>query len=172
MGLIIIGAIAALLVVWNISVRRKLIGMDENIENAMGQLGVQLSAKFDAMYALLDLVKEYASGEAQPLLETLKAKRVVITAISTPGDVKKQEEVISEVLERVALVAEQYPELKANENYMKCLNAVDSYERMVCTSCLIYNDSVNKFNRELKIFPASVIGGIFGFRQREYLETV
>lgn len=172
MGLIIIGAIAALLVVWNISVRRKLIGMDENIENAMGQLGVQLSAKFDAMYALLDLVKEYASGEAQPLLETLKAKRVVITAISTPGDVKKQEEVISEVLARVALVAEQYPELKANENYMKCLNAVDSYERMVCTSCLIYNDSVNKFNRELKIFPASVIGGIFGFRQREYLETV
>lgn len=172
MGLIIIGAFFTLLLVWSISVRRKLIGMDENINNAMGQIGVQLSARFDAVSALLDLVKGYAVHEAQPLLETLKAQRIVITAISTPRDVKSQEEVISEVLERVALVAEQHPELKADENYMKCLNAVDSYEKMVCTSCLIYNDSVNKFNRELKIFPASVVGGVFGFWQRDYLETV
>jgi len=172
MGLIIIGAFFTLLVVWSISVRQKLIAMDENINNAMGQIGVQLSARFDAVSALVDLVKGYAVHEAQPLLETLKAQRIVITAISTPRDVKNQEEVISEVLEKVALVAEQHPEIKADENYTKCLNAVDSYEKMVCTSCLIYNDSVNKFNRELKIFPASVLGGIFGLWQRDYLETV
>ena len=172
MGLIIIGAIAALLVVWSISVWRKLIGMDENIENAMGQLGVQLSAKFDAMYALLDLVKEYASGETQPLLETLKAKRIVITAVSTPQEVYAQEEVILEVLKRVLVLAEKYPELKTNEEYAKYIGAVDSYEKMVCTSSLIYNDSVNRLNRELQLFPTSVAGSVLGFHKRDYIEAI
>lgn len=172
MGLAMIGAIIALLVVWGISVRRRLAGMSENIDNAMGQIGVQLSAKFDAMYALLDSVKAYASGEAQSLLETLKAKRIVITAVSTPQEVQNQEDIITEVLKRVVLVAEQHPELKKNEEYLKYLNAVDSYEKMLCTSCLIYNDSVNKFNRELKLFPTSVAGGAMGFRSRAHLETV
>lgn len=51
-------------------------------------------------------------------------------------------------------------------------DAVDSYEKMVCTSRLIYNDSVTRLNRELRMFPVSMIAGIFGFHQREYLETV
>lgn len=67
----------------------------------------------------------------------------------------KQEGVISEALGRISMVAERYPELKANENYAKCMNAVDSYEKMVRTSRLIYNDSVTKLNREIRMFPVS-----------------
>lgn len=169
MGYIIIGAIIAFLIIWIISVQRRLVGMDENINNAMSQIGVQLSSRFDALTALLNLTKEYAAHESQTLIETIKSRRSVITATSTPEDVLKQEEVISEALNRISMVAEQYPELKANENYAKCMNAVDSYEKMVRTSCLIYNDSVTRLNRELRMFPTSLVGSVLGFRQREYL---
>lgn len=171
MGYIIIGAIIAFLIIWIISVQRKLAGMDENINNAMSQIGVQLSSRFDALTALLDLTKGYVTHESQTLIETIKSRRSVITATSTPEDVLKQAGVISEALGRISMVAEQYPELKANENYTKCMNAVDSYEKMVRTSCLIYNDSVTKLNRELRMFPTFLVGGVLGFSQREYLET-
>ena len=69
------------------------------------------------------------------------------------------------------MVAERYPELKANENYAKCMNAVDSYEKMVRTSRLIYNDSVTKFNREIRMFPTSLLAGALGFAPRAYLEA-
>ena len=172
MWLIVIGIVMALLVVWSKSIRRRLVAMDENVANAMGQIGVQLSARYDAMNALLDFVKGYSSCEAQPLLEILKGNRIIITAISTPQEVQNQEKVISEVLERVVSMAENYPELKGNEEYGKYLSAVDSYGKMVCTSRLIYNDSVMRLNRELRIFPISVVGGVFGFRERTYLETI
>ena len=159
------------LVLWAVSVQRRLVAMDENINNAMSQIGVQLSSRFDALTALLDLTKGYAAHESETLIETIKSRRSVITATSTPDDVLKQEGVISEALGRISMVAERYPELKANENYLKCMNAVDSYEKMVRTSRLIYNDSVTKLNRELRMFPTSLLGGVFGFHQREYLEA-
>ena len=171
MPFIIIGAVLAIIVIWAISVQRKLVVMDENINNAMSQIGVQLSSRFDALTALLDLTKGYAAHEYQTLTETIKSRRSVITATSTPADVLKQENVISEALGHISMVAEQYPELKANENYAKCMDAVDSYEKMVRTSRLIYNDSVTKLNRTLRMFPTSLLGGMFGFKQRDYLEA-
>ena len=167
---IIIGA-AVVLALWAISCRRRLAVMYENVNNAMAQIGVQLSSRFDALATLLDLTKGYAAHESQTLIETIRARRSVITATSAPDDVLKQECVISEALDRVSVVAERYPELKANENYAKCMNAVDSYEKMVRTSRLIYNDSVTKLNRELRIFPTSLLAGAFGLRQRDYLEA-
>ena len=79
---------------------------------------------------------------------------------------------ISEALGRISMVAERYPELKADENYAKCMNAVDSYEKMVRTSRLIYNDSVTKLNRAVRMFPTNLIAEMLGFRQRDYLEAV
>ena len=172
MAIIIIVVVVVLLVLWAISCQRRLAVMDENINNAMAQIGVQLSSRFDALTALLDLTKGYAAHESQTLIETIKSRRSVITATSTPDDVLKQEGIISEALGRISMVTERYPELKANENYIRCMNAVDSYEKMVRTSRLIYNDSVTRLNRDLRMFPTSLIAGIFGFRQREYLEAV
>jgi LemA protein len=169
---LIIGALIAILVIWVITVQRKLVVMDENINNAMSQIGVQLSSRFDALTALLDLMKGYAAHESQTLIDTIKFHRRVLTAKSTPDDVRKQEGVIAETLGRISMVTEQYPELKANKNYIKCMNAVDSYEKMVRTSRLIYNDSVTKLNHELRMFPTLMLGGILGFRQRDYLEAI
>lgn len=102
MGLLIIGAIIAILIAWAISIQRKLVVMDENINNAMSQIGVQLSSRFDALTALLDLTKGYAEHESTTLIETIRSSRSVITATSTPKDVLKQEGVISEAVEEKA----------------------------------------------------------------------
>ena len=170
MTIIVIVLVLVLLAGWIISTQRRLVVMDENVNNAMSQIGVQLSSRFDALTALLDLAKGYAAHESQTLIETIKSRRSVITAKSTPEDVLKQEGVISEALGRISMVAERYPELKADKGYAKCMDAVDSYEKMVRTSRLIYNDSVTKLNRELRLFPTSLVAGLLGFRMRDYLE--
>ena len=162
-------AVLAVIVLWAISAQRRLVVLDENVSNSMSQIGVQLSSRFDALTALLDLTKGYAKHESETLIETIKSRRSVITAKSTPDDVLRQEGVISEALGRIAMVTEQYPELKANQSYIKTMDAVQTFENMVRTSRLIYNDSVTKLNREVRMFPVSAISGMLGFRQREYL---
>ena len=169
--LIIIVLLVILVAGWVMSTQRRLVVMDENINNAMSQIGVQLSSRFDALTALLDLAKGYAAHESQTLIETIKSRRSVITAKSTPQVVLQEEGVFSEALGRISMVAERYPELKADKGYAKCMDAVDSYEKMVRTSRLIYNDSVTKLNREIRMFPVSLIAGMLGFRQRDYLEA-
>lgn len=106
---IVILAIIGLIILWLISTQRRLVTLDENVSNAMSQIGVQLSSRFDALTALLDLTKGYAKHESETLIETIKARRSMITAKSTPDDVLRQEGVISEALGRIAMVAEQYP---------------------------------------------------------------
>ena len=167
---ILIAIIVAVIVFWAISTQRRLVVLDENISNAMSQIGVQLSSRFDALTALLDLTKGYAKHESETLIETIKSRRSVITAKSTPDDVLRQEGVISEALGKIAMVTEQYPELKANESYIKTMDAVQTFENMVRSSRLIYNDSVTKLNREIRMFPVSLIAGMLGFHQRDYLE--
>ena len=169
-AIIIIIAIIAVLAMWVMSTQRRLVVLDENINNAMSQIGVQLSSRFDALSALLDLTKGYAAHESQTLIETIKSRRSVITAKSSPSDVMKQEGIISEALGRISMVSEKYPELKANENYSKTMDSVNSYEKMVRTSRSIYNDNVTKLNRDVRMFPVSIIAGMLGFSQREYLK--
>ena len=167
---ITIAVIIGVIVLWIISTQRRLVVLDENISNAMSQIGVQMSSRFDALTALLDLTKGYARHESETLIDTIKSRRSVIMAKSTPEDVLRQEGVISEALGRIAMVTEQYPELKANQSYIKTMDAVQTFENMVRTSRLIYNDRVTKLNREIRMFPVSAIAGMLGFRQRNYLE--
>lgn len=166
--IIAITAIVALIVVWGISVQRRLIRLDENIASAMNQIGVQISSRFDALTALLALTNGYAEREIEALLKTIKAKRKLITAKSTPNDVLSQEKLITESLDRLAEVAKRHPELKANPSYIKMLDAVEAFSNMVRTSCLIYNESVSNLNREIRMFPNSAIAGPLGLKPREY----
>lgn len=163
-------AIVAVIALWTISTQRKLVVLDENVSNAMSQIGVQMSSRFDVLTVLLELAKGYAKHESEPLIETVKSGRNVITAKSTPADVLRQERVISEALGRIATVTEQYPELKANQTYIKTMDAEETFANMVRTSRLIYNGGVAKLNREIRMFPVSMIAATLGFRQREYLE--
>ena len=170
-AIIVVVILIVVIVLWVMSTQRKLVVMDENINNAMSQIGVQLSSRFDALTALLDLAKGYAKHESETLIETIKSRRSVITAKSTPDEVINQEGILTEALGRISMVSEQYPELKANENYAKTMDEVGKYETMVRSSRLIYNDSVTKLNRTIRMFPISFIAGILGFAKGDYLET-
>lgn len=142
--IIAILAIIVIIVIWVNSTQRKLVVLDENISNAMIQVGVQLSSRFDALTALLDLTQGYANYESKMLIEVIKSRRSIITAKSTPDDVLRQEEVIFEALNRITMITEQYPNLKADKMYITNMGAVQTFENMIRTSCLIYNDSVTK----------------------------
>ncbi|MEG1578665.1 MAG: LemA family protein, partial [Oscillospiraceae bacterium] len=112
----------------------------------------------------------YAAHESETIIETIKSRRSVITAKSSPDEVVRQEGILSEALGKISMVSEQYPELKANESYQKTMDSVNSYEGMVRSSRLIYNDSVTKLNRKIRMFPVSLIAGVLGFTQQDYLE--
>lgn len=168
--LISIILITASIVLWTISTRRRLVVLDENISNAMMQIGIQLSSCFDSLIPLLDLTNIYEKQENQTLMETIKLKRSIITAKSTIDNVLHQEEVISKALGRIAMITELYPELKSNLIYIKAMDAVQIFENMLHTSRLIYNNSVSKLNREIRMFPISIIARLLGLPQRDYLE--
>lgn len=172
MVIVIAGAVVVLLVLWIVSCQRRLVAMNENVDDAMAQIGVQISSRFDVLTLLLYSTKGYAAHKAQTLIGTIKLRQSAITAISTPNNVLEQEEIIAGVSDHIFEMAERYPDLKADENYAKYMNAVDSYEKMVNTNRLIYNDRVTKLNRELRMFPTSLIAKVFGFRQRDYLEAM
>jgi len=161
--------IAAAIILWVIYVRRKLVALDENICNAMIQIGVQLSSRFDALTALLDLSKGCIRHENETLMEEIKSTRREISGKSTPDEVLHQEQTICDTLGGLAIVTEQYPELRASQSYIKAMDAVHVFENMMRTSRLIYNVSVNKLNREIRKFPVSLVAGMLGFREREYL---
>lgn len=118
---------------------------------------------------MLDFTKKYAGYEAQTLTDEVNEKRCIIMETSTPEEVLRQEGVINEVLFRTQTVLEEYPGSTDENEYIKCMDAVECYEKMVQTSRLIYNDSVTKLNRELHIFPTSVLAHMLGFEKRDYL---
>lgn len=170
MKVIILIAVIAIVVLWFISTQRKLVAMDENINNAMSQIGVMLSSRWDALTALLDLTKGYAEHEYKTLSDTIKM-RSSINVHSTAKDVNKQENILTEAMGKIMAVAESYPELKANTNYIKTMDSVKEYEETVRRARLVYNDSVTKLNRTIRMFPTSIAAGILHIVSRDYLEA-
>ena len=170
MTILVLIVIIAIVVAWFISVQRKLVAMDENINNAMSQIGVQLSSRWDALTALLDLTKGYAEHEYKTISDTIKM-RTSINSKSSAKDVNEQENILTEAMGKIMAVAESYPELKANENYIKTMDSVNAYEEMVRKSRLVYNDSVTKLNRTIRMFPTSIAASLLNIHGRDYLEA-
>lgn len=170
MGIIILIAVVIILVLWFVSSQRSLVAMDENINNAMSQIGVVLTSRWDALTSLLDLTKGYAEHEYKTISDTIKM-RTSVTAKSSAAEVNAQENMITEALGKIMAVAEGYPELRANENYIKTMDSVNEYEETVRRARLVYNDSVTKLNRAIRMFPTSIAAALLGIRARDYLEA-
>lgn len=171
MTIIIIIAIIALLVLWVIGVQRKLVAQDELCQNSMSQIGVQQQSRWDALTALVDLVKSYNEHEYKTLRDVI-AMRKDINGNSSAADVNAQEQAMTGLLRDIKVVAEQYPELKANENYAKIMDSVNTYENQVRTSRMVYNDTATKFNTMVRQFPGSIVAGFLHFSVKEYIKEV
>lgn len=170
-SLVIVILLLILLMIWILMTKKKLVVMDENVNLAIGQLGVQVTSQFDAVMLLVDLVKSYTEKDGSRLKKMIQTEYRILTARSMPSDVLKQERVIQKVLDEISDISGEYPELKEDRGYAKCLDAVDSYKKMVRTSRLIYNDIVTKYNQAIRMVPTCLVAGILGFHKREYLES-
>ena len=153
-SLVIVILLLILLMIWILMTKKKLVVMDENVNLAMGQLGVQVS-----------------SQDGSRLKKMIQTEYRILTARSMPSDVLKQERVIQKIMDKISDISGKYPELKEDRGYVKCLDAVESYKKMVRTSRLIYNDIVTKYNQAIRMVPTCLVAGILGFHKREYLES-
>lgn len=168
--LVVLIVIIVFVVFWAIGIQRQLVVLDENVNNAMSQISVQVTSRFDALTGLLDLVKGYNEHEYKALTDIIKM-RTNINGSSSASDVEKEENIVTDAVGKLIAVAESYPDLKANTNYQNLMNSLNEYEDKVRKARLIYNDTVTKLNRTIRMFPISFVAPIFGINQRDYLQT-
>lgn len=167
---LVIIVIVVLIVFWIIGIQRQLVVLDENVNNAMSQIGVQTTSRFDALTGLLDLVKGYNEHEYKTLMDVI-GQRGSINGHSKTQDVEKEQDLISNVASRIIAVAENYPDLKSNSNYQNLMNSLNEYEDKVRKARLIYNDTVTKLNRTIRMIPVNLVAPMLGILQRDYLKA-
>lgn len=168
MSLIIIAIIAAL-ALWFIKVQNLLVKLDELCKNALKQINVQQVSRYDAIAALVKLTREYSSYEGDTLEKIVNARKITASASPSVEDINKNEAALNEVSAKLIAVAEQYPDLKANQQYTKTMDEITRYEENVRLSRMTFNDTVTKFNQQVRMFPGSVVASILGFPAKEYL---
>ena len=167
--LIIVLVILALLVLWGIGVQNKLVQADELCNNALKQINVQQVSRYDAIKALVKLTREYASYEADTLEKVISQRKITSAANPTVSEINENEAALQQMSARLIAIAEQYPDLKANQNYQQAMQDIKQYEENVRLSRMTFNDTVTKYNNQVRMFPGSVVAGILGFAKREYL---
>ena len=166
---IIVAVIVVLLVLWIVSIQNKLVQSDELCKNALKQINVQQVSRYDAIAALVKLTREYASYESETLQKVIEQRKITSSANPTVADINANEAALKEMSAKLIAIAEQYPELKANENYAKTMDSIKGYEENVRLSRMTFNDTVTKYNNQVRMFPGSVVAGILNFPVREYL---
>ena len=168
MTLIIVIAVIALLVVWGVGIQNSLVKSDEVCNNALKQINVQQISRFDALQALVKLTREYSSYEADTLQKIVDARKM--STNPSVADINANEELLSQIGSKLIAVAEAYPDLKASTNYQETMKSLKEYEENVRLSRMTFNDTVTRYNQQVRVFPASLVAGLLGFGKREYLE--
>ena len=169
MTFIIVIALVVLLVLWVISIQNKLVKSDEICNNALKQINVQQISRYDALQALVKLTREYAGYEAETLQKVVEARKITSSPVPTAAEINANEQALSEIAARLIAVAEAYPELKANQNYQDTMHSIKEYEENVRLSRMTLNDTVTRFNQQVRVFPASLVASMLGFAKRDYL---
>ena len=169
MTLIIVIAVVALLALWVIGVQNKLVKSDEFCNNALKQINVQQISRYDALQALIKLTREYSSYEADTLQKIVEARKITSSPSPSVADINANEAALHEIGAKLIAVAEAYPDLKASANYQQTMKDIKDYEENVRQSRMVYNDTITRFNTQVRSFPTSVIAGMLGFAKREYL---
>ena len=167
--IIIVVAVVALLIFWGIGVQNKLVRADEISKNALKQINVQQMSRYDAIKALVKLTREYAGYEGETLEKVIAQRRITSSPNPTVADINRNEQALSGLTAQVTAVAEQYPQLKANEGYLNTMRDIKAYEENVRLSRMTFNDTVTKFNNQVRMFPGSIVASMLGFAAKEYL---
>lgn len=163
---LIVLAVVAVVFIYFLNTQRALVGLDEKRKNAFAQITVQLKTRWDAVTSLVEMTKQYASHEHDTLKDVIAERRITNV---TPEQMPGQEAAITQVLSRLTAVAEQYPDLKANQIFIDTMAGIKSYEENVRLSRMVFNDSVTKMNMMVRQWPSSIVASLLHFDIQELL---
>ena len=168
-GLIIVGAILVLIIFAVIGIYNALIRLRNQVDNAWSQIDVQLKRRHDLIPNLVETAKGYMQHERDTFESITKARSQAMGA-KTVGDAAKAEGALTEALSKFMLVVENYPDLKANQNFLSLQETLTSTENKIAFARQGYNDQVLFFNNKIQMFPSNIIAGMFSFTKREFFE--
>ncbi len=143
--------------------------LGNRIDNSLSQIDVQLKRRADLIPNLIETVKGYAKHEKSIMIEVTKAREAMITAKDLVGKVKANG-VLENALGKLFAIAENYPNLKANENFLELQRELSTTEDRVAYSRQFYNDSILSYNNLCKTFPGVFFASIYGKKPREFLQ--
>ncbi len=164
--LVIVVVIAA----WVVAMYNGLVVLRNRFENAWSQIDVQLKRRTDLIPNLLETVKGYAAHEKEVFTKVTEARSALMNAQGV-ADQAQANNMLTGALKTLFAVAEAYPELKANQNFMMLQEELSGTESKIAYARQFYNDTVLKYDNKREKFPSNIIANLFGFKDREYFEV-
>jgi LemA protein len=168
-ALAIVGVILILIIFAVIGIYNTLIRLRNQVDNAWSQIDVQLKRRHDLIPNLVETAKGYMQHERDTFESITKARSQAMGA-KTVGEAAKAEGALTEALSKFMLVVENYPDLKANQNFLSLQETLTSTENKIAFARQGYNDQVLFFNNKIQMFPSNIIAGMFSFTKREFFE--
>lgn len=165
---VLVVLIAIIIICWGISTRNNFVHMRNDYEEAFSSIDVQLKKRYDLIPNLVETVKGYAKHEAQTL-EGVIAARNGGKAMTTSEKIKADAEV-SQAIKNVNIVAEKYPELKANQNFNELTRQLSVIESQLADYRRYYNAKIKAFNTAREVFPKSIIANMMHLEKQPYFE--
>src|SRR5690242_18635080 len=169
---IIIAVVLVLVVLWAVSVYNGLIKLRNLVQEAWRQIDVELTRRHDLIGNLVETVKGYAAHERGTLEDVIQARAAAMAPGQSPGQQAESENMLSQALGRLIAVAEAYPDLKANENFMALQAELTSTEDRIASARRYYNATVRDLNTKVETVPSNIIAGMFSVGRAEYFEAV
>lgn len=169
-ALIVVLVIVVILVVAAIGLYNNLVKLLNMVDNAWAQIDVQLQRRLDLIPNLVETVKGYASHERGTLDEVTQARSAVMSA-TTPAGKMEADGILTGALKSLFAVAEAYPDLKANANFQQLQAELSNTEDKISYMRQSFNDTVMKYNTAIQTFPAVLVAGMMGFKERQSFDA-
>lgn len=154
-----------------IAIYNSLVRLRNEAKNSWSQIDVQLKRRHDLIPNLVETAKGYMKHERGTLEAVTKARQQAVQVGESIADKAKMENMLSQTLRSLFAVAENYPDLKANQNFMQVQEELTSTENKISFARQYYNDSVLKLNNKIQMFPSNIIAGLFSFLKGEFFEV-
>jgi LemA protein len=167
--LYIVLAIIAIIIVWAIASYNGFVTLTNRVREAWSDIDVQLKRRYDLIPNLVETVKGYAAHEAGTLQNVTEMRTRAMNA-TTPADKADAENMLSGALKSLFAVSENYPNLKANENFLELQRQLEDTENKLQAARRFYNSVVQDLNTRLQSFPSNVIGNMFGFKPSDFFQ--
>jgi len=170
--IVIIAALVFLAIAWIVYYYNKLIRDRNRVDNAWHQIDVQLKRRYDLIPNLVETVKGYAAHEKE-VFEKVTQARAMVSQAGTVGERAQAENMITGALKTLFAVAENYPDLKANQNFLMLQEELSGTESKIAFARQFYNDSVMTYDNSRQKFPGNIVAGMFSgkFPDKEYFEV-